>query len=146
MSVLLNADDVLLKSIPSILSEPQLLVPMRIDLTGAGVRVVDTFCWDLYSTVSNPDEFAARFVGDCGLPSSIQALISLQISEQIAAFREIVDCVKYAIARGTPTPWEHSLVTICINIRHQALEYSDKFQWDISSKSAFSPEGKSCNN
>jgi hypothetical protein len=129
-------------AVPSILKDRDILVPLRIDLTAAGVRIVDTFCWNLYSSILTPDEFAASFVSDQGLPLNFHALISLQICEQLTAFEEIINCVRLAIARGLPPPWKDNLFKLRLGIRHHTIDYSDKFQWDVVSNSGITPEGE----
>jgi hypothetical protein len=76
--------------IPALLFDPELLVPIKIDITFSGARYVDSFCWKLYDSMMSPEEFAARTCADLSLSVGFQHKIALQISEQITAYRDII--------------------------------------------------------
>jgi hypothetical protein len=125
--------------LPSILSGDNILLPVKIDITISGARYVDTFCWKLYNSLLTPDQFAWRLCTDLNLPITFQSRISLQISEQIVAFQEIITLLRLVLSKGIQPPWS-KLLHVTIGIRHNTLDYSDKFQWDIVSQTGISPE------
>jgi hypothetical protein len=55
--------------VPGIFRDEDILVPLKCDITMAGARFVDTFCWGLYKSGITPDEFAARTAADLVSPS-----------------------------------------------------------------------------
>jgi hypothetical protein len=117
--------------IPSFLTSPNLLIPVKIDITYRGARLVDTFCWDLYNPVILPEEFAARTCADMNLPAGFHERITLQLVEQIDSYKRIIDCV-HQYHRFIPN-WEkkvREIQPITIGIRQGSLDYSDKIDWD----------------
>ena len=56
--------------LPTILTASPVLIPIKIDITHAGARYVDCFCWDINN--STFDQFAAITVSDLGLPLMFQ--------------------------------------------------------------------------
>ena len=53
---------------------------------------------------------------------------------KVLAFQEIVASLRLVIAKGVTPPWK-KLLNINIGIRHNTLDYSDKFQWNVLSDS-----------
>lgn len=127
------------EQIPSILHESEILIPIKVDVTTGGARFVDTICWRLQNSLVTPDEFAWRTCSDLNLPLAFQSAISLQIQEQIQAYREVLAVLKIVCMQGIRPPWK-SLFTMTIGIRHLTLDYQDKFQWDVDSTSGVTPE------
>ena len=125
--------------LPAILRSDDVLLPMKIDVTIAGARVVDTFCWRLYNPHVTPEEFAWRLCSDENLPACFQSAIALQIYEQLTAFREMLASIRLLVAQGIRPPWKR-LLAMQIGSRHCALDYSDKFQWDIVADTGVTPE------
>lgn len=117
------------------------LVPLKIDLTYNGARLVDTFSWNLYNSCFTADEFALMTCLDLNLASGFREKISQQIQEQIDAFVDIVEIIKEHAKDVVPN-WstkirEHQVITM--GIRHNTLDYTDKISWDPMS-SSITPE------
>ena len=124
---------------PAILRGNDILVPLKVDLTYAGARYVDTFCWNLNCEMT-PYEFAARTCSDLNLPFGFQAKAALLISEQVEAFKVIVSVLRSAFdnnLEGYSKIKEPQLIGI--GIRHSTVDYNDKFMWDPMS-AAITPE------
>ncbi len=117
--------------IPSILLEKSILVPVKIDITHFGARLVDTFCWSLYESCLSPQEFSDITCADLNLPNEFRTKIAMQIEEQVNAYTEIVELIyKYS---NTIPHWEEKIretQIITIGIRHNSIDYSDKIAWD----------------
>lgn len=127
-------------SIPGILLEEDVLVPLKIDITHSGARLVDTFCWSLYNARCSPQEFSDRLSVDLNLPYPFRQKIALQIEEQVKAYGEIVKTI-FSCADKIPN-WANKMQeiqNISIGIRHNTLDYSDKIQWSPLSV-ALTPE------
>lgn len=117
------------------------LVPLKIDITYNGARLVDTFSWNLYNSCLTVEEFALMTCIDLNLSSGFQEKIKQQVQEQINAFSDIVDLIK-THAASIVNNWstkirEHQVITM--GIRHNTLDYTDKISWDPMS-SAITPE------
>lgn len=117
------------------------LVPIKIDITYNGARLVDTFSWNLYDSCLSIDEFALMTCIDLNLAGGFQEKIRSQVQEQVDAFLDIVDLIKTHAAAIVPN-WstkirEHQ--TITMGIRHNTLDYTDKISWDPMS-SSITPE------
>jgi hypothetical protein len=122
--------------LPAILLEKNILIPIKIDITYNGARVVDTFCWNLYNSYLSPEEFADRTCLDLNLPNGFRHKITMQIEEQVAAFDEIVKLI-FTFSKVIPN-WSEKMQeiqTISVGIRHNCIDYSDKIQWDPLSTS-----------
>lgn len=117
--------------IPGFLRGPNILVPIKLDITYRGARFVDTFCWNLYCPACLPEEFIARTCADMNLPAGFQQRMSQEMTDQLIAYQEIIDCV-YRYGPSIPH-WEQKiskLQPISIGIRHSTVDYSDKIDWD----------------
>ena len=125
--------------LPALLRGDEILLPLKVDVTIAGARVVDTFCWRLYNSYITPDEFSWRLCSDQNLPLCFQPAIALQIYEQLTAFQEMLASIRLLCAQGIRPPWK-SLMHMNIGIRHCTLDYSDKFQWDVLADTGITPE------
>lgn len=126
--------------IPTFLRQPNVLVPLKIDMTYKGARLVDTFCWDLYESVMLPEEFAARMCADLNLPVGYHERISLQMTEQIAAYQEVIDCI-YKYGSAIPD-WDRKvsqIQPITVGVRNGNVDYSDRIDWDPMAEH-FTPE------
>jgi len=128
------------EDIPAFL-KGNVLVPLKIDVTYNGARLVDTFSWNLYNSCMSIDEFALMTCVDLNLSNGFQEKIKQQIQEQVEAFTDIVSMIKTHAANVVPN-WstkvrEHQ--TITMGIRHNTLDYTDKISWDPMS-SSITPE------
>lgn len=127
--------------IPTFLTSPNLLIPVKIDITYRGARLVDTFCWDLHHPVMLPEEFAARTCADMNLPAGFHERITLQLIEQIESYKRIIDCV-HQFHSFIPN-WERKvreIQPITIGIRQGSLDYSDRVDWDPMGSIDYTPE------
>lgn len=109
-----------------------ILVPIKIDFTCKGARIVDTFCWDLYQPAMSPEEFSGRTCLDLNLPLEFQQRIALQLIEQLEAYQLLVECIKLYAPRAI-SHWVkkiHQKQIITIGIRHGSIDFSDKIEWD----------------
>lgn len=127
------------QKLPSLLRGDEVLLPMKVDVTISGARVVDTFCWRLFNPYVTPEEFSWRLCSDQNLPLCFQPAIALQIYEQMTAFQEMLASIRLVCAQGIRPPWK-SLMAMNIGIRHCTLDYSDKFQWDVLADTGVTPE------
>ncbi len=106
--------------ISTFLLDPELLVPIKIDITYKGARYVDSFCWKLYNSVLSVEDFASRTSADLSLPAGFQYKIALQMDEQIASYRDVLsifymdDKLNETWQRVVPGPM-HMLVGIRFN-------------------------------
>lgn len=124
-----------ISDIPAILRGSNVLVPIKIDITYLGARFVDTFCWNLDSKMT-PYQFALRTCHDMNLPSGFHVRISLQIAEQIQSFKIIVSILRAAFLKGMTNACKlYEPQIIVIGIRHNTIDYSDKFIWNPMSSS-----------
>mmetsp|Transcript_7069 Transcript_7069/g.10568 ORF Transcript_7069/g.10568 Transcript_7069/m.10568 type:complete len:242 (+) Transcript_7069:120-845(+) len=120
---------------PSILCGEEVLVPIRIDLCHKGVRYIDTFTWNLFDSLMTPDEFAWKSCADLNIPCTLHRKFAGQIQEQIDAYHMLISILENA----------ENIDLICahikshaaeISIRHNVVDYTDKFQWDPCSSIA----------
>lgn len=118
-------------NLPAFIRGPSVLVPIKIDLTYQGARLVDTFCWDIFQPALTPEEFVARTCADLNLPVGFQHRITLQVIEQITSYQQLVLFLRQhadlipdfaaKIRRSQP---------ITLGIRHNSIDYSDKIDWN----------------
>ena len=52
---------------------------------------------------------------------------------KVIAFQEIIAALRLVVSKGIKPPWS-KLLCISIGIRHNTLDYSDRFQWDVTSE------------
>lgn len=119
------------------LDEEDLLVPIRIDLVHKGTHYMDTFTWNLYNSICTVEEFVMKLCSDLNLPVTFISLISSQIYQQIDSY-----FILFSLFYHNLSPYllqQIQEVIVDINLRHNVLEYSDKFQYNPNSLS-FSPE------
>lgn len=117
--------------IPTILRGEDILVPVKIDITAVGARYVDTFCWNISSTMKYT-EFAGRICSDKNLSLQFQTKIALQLAEQVQAFKILISTLKQCFsAKAMPNIEKlKKSVLIQVGVRLNTLDYSDKFTWD----------------
>jgi hypothetical protein len=128
-------------NIPAIIRGENVLVPIKVDLTYRGARLVDTFCWNLYHPAMLPEEFVAILCRDLNLPLGFHSRVSLQIIEQIQAYQILVESIKLYAPIAIPN-WSkkiNQLQPITIGIRHGSIDFSDKVEWNPMDDS-LSPE------
>ena len=122
--------------LPALLTD-DLIVPIKVDVAVKGARYVDSFCFKLFDALMTPGEFAARTCADLNLPDSFQHRIAFQIEEQLNSYKEII-----ALLRSNGVDNEKWLkiisepIDMLVGLRHNAVDYSDKFTWDLFSTSS----------
>ncbi len=120
--------------LPSILSTSyDLKLPIRISLLFNGANYIDSIVWKVNSSL-DPDDFAARLCVDMNFPISFRNKIACQIQEQIQSYMELINLVN--TLSSPDSTWVKNLAKkqfICLSIRHQNIEYTDKIQWDMIS-------------
>ena len=84
----------------------------------------------------SPDEFSARTCSDMSLPPAFNHKISIQITEQISSYREIISLFHsdslfaHKLLKNIQNP-----IQMMVGLRHNNLDYLDKFTWDLYSYS-----------
>jgi hypothetical protein len=119
-------------AMPAIIRGKEILVPIKVDLTYKGARLVDTFCWNLYHPVMLPEEFVARTCTDLNLPIGFHSRVTLQIVEQIQAYQILVESIRMYAPNSIPN-WKSKVCQIqpiTIGIRHGSIDFSDKVDWN----------------
>lgn len=120
--------------IPAILLEgggENIIVPLKIDITHAGTRIVDSICWNLYSSRVSIEEFSIRTCSDLKLPLSFSHRMQKQLEEQLVAYRDIISLIKTHVHLFPA--WQRraeELQSITLGVRHKSLDYSDTILWD----------------
>eukprot|EP01031_Cornospumella_fuschlensis_P027757 gene27757-33525_t len=118
--------------LPGFIRGPQILVPLKIDISYQGARLVDTLCWNIGKNgeAMEVEEFVARTCADLNLPIGYQYRMCMQMVEQIEAYTELV---KHTIQMHTHIPqWKEKVEkpqTITIGIRYNNVDYADKVDW-----------------
>ncbi|KAH6933813.1 hypothetical protein HPB50_018297 [Hyalomma asiaticum] len=123
-------------------AQPEVLVPIRLDMEIEGHKLRDTFTWNKNETQITPEQFAEILCDDLDLPPlSFVPAISQSIRQQIDAFptdnllddqtdqRVIIKAITVA-----PLP------IFQLNIHVGNISLVDQFEWDMSEKEN-SPEG-----
>jgi SWI/SNF-related matrix-associated actin-dependent regulator of chromatin subfamily B protein 1 len=106
-------------------SQPEVLVPVRLDMEIEGHKLRDTFTWSKNENIITPEQFAEVLCDDLDLPSaSFVAPIAQSIRQQIEAY-----------------PTENLLdeqtdqrVILKLNIHVGNISLVDQFEWDMSEK------------
>jgi len=127
-----------LSLLPAILRRDNILVPVKIDITAVGARYVDTFCWNINVDVAETHSdlkyvaFATQVCSDVNLPNIFLTKIALQLSEQVDAFKIIIDILKRCFhVNNIPSIDKlRKSISMEVGIRLNTLDYSDKFVWD----------------
>lgn len=106
-------------------AQPEVLVPIRLDMEIEGHKLRDTFTWNKNESQITPEQFAEILCDDLDLPPlSFVPAISQSIRQQIEAF-----------------PTDNLLddqtdqrVIIKLNIHVGNISLVDQFEWDMSEK------------
>lgn len=119
------------------------LVPIRLDVDHEGVKIRDTFTWNLYETVISPELFARRLCKDVGFYQPTKELLNQiigSLTEQIADYnqyapeqldqRETLNRGNDGIDSGEHDHAElRTIIKLDITIDQQCVV--DQFEWDI---------------
>ena len=120
------------------------LVPIRLDVESDGIKIRDTFTWNLNEEVITPDTFATRLCRDVGVKNPSKALLEQivrslkdQIDDYFQHAPEILD-QKEGLAAGNDDqddgekdlPELRTTIKLDITIDQQCVV--DQFEWDIA--------------
>ena len=121
--------------------DKELLIPVKVDITFSGCRLVDSFCWNLLSPLTTL-EFASKTCADLNLPEGFKWKLCLQIQEQVDAFLILLQALQYrskeldaSIEAAFRQPQQ-----IVIGIRYNMLDYAENILWDVHANKKVSPE------
>ena len=128
--------------LPYILLEDHILVPIKLDITYCGARLVDSFSWNISNdSYMSINEFSLHTCIDLNLPLGFESKISAQIKEQVDGYKRII----YIISNYAPIVVKgwidkiHEIQVITLGLRHNSLDYTDKVYWNAMS-SYLTPE------
>jgi len=102
-------------------SQPEELIPIRLDVENEGIRFKDTFVWNLNEPFYTPESMAKLIADDNGLPSSFEYEISSEIKKSIDAYR------RYQAPMNT-----EMIRVIELDVRIENVLLKDRFEWDIN--------------
>jgi hypothetical protein len=132
--------------LPYILLEDHILVPIKLDITYCGARLVDSFSWNISNdSYMSINEFSLHTCIDLNLPLGFESKISAQIKEQVDGYKRII----YIISNYAPIVVKgwidkiHEIQVITLGLRHNSLDYTDKVYWNAMS-SYLTPEIYAC--
>jgi hypothetical protein len=126
-------------TIPAVFHDPDMLLPIKIDITLKGGRYVDSMCVSIASTGFDIFELCWQTCADLNLPPGFHWRMYLQIQEQIIAFRDILQAFFSIHGLNHSFPPIEPLQTMIVAIRNNTTDYADKFTWDMNS-AACTPE------
>ncbi|KAI9087753.1 hypothetical protein DFS34DRAFT_585852 [Phlyctochytrium arcticum] len=122
--------------------KPEALVPIRLDIELEGLKLRDTFTWNLNESVITPDHFAKVLCTDLHLPPSLfLAPISKSIKEQVDDYYQHAPSVLLAVNSDTQgndgvdngekdAPELRMIIKLDITIGNHSLV--DQFEWDLN--------------
>jgi hypothetical protein len=132
--------------LPYILLEDHILVPIKLDITYCGARLVDSFSWNISNnSYMSINEFSLHTCIDLNLPLGFESKISAQIKEQVDGYKSII----YIISNYAPIVVKgwidkiNEIQVITLGLRHNSLDYTDKVYWNAMS-SYLTPESYAC--
>lgn len=94
-----------------VVSTPELLVPIIIELDVEGFKVQDTFTWNLNERTITPEKFAEYFCEDLGLssPSTYIPYIAKNIKNQLNEF------MRFYVKNDVPIPEDtRTTIKVCV--------------------------------
>ncbi|VDD87090.1 unnamed protein product [Enterobius vermicularis] len=105
-------------------SQPEDLVPIRLDMELDGVKLRDTFCYNRNEKMISPEMIAETMCEDLDLPmGTFHAAIAQAIHQQIEASAEVAPV-------DTTLSDQRALLKLNIHVGNQSLV--DQFEWDMS--------------
>lgn len=110
-------------------SQPEVLVPIRLDMEYEGQKLRDCFTWNKNESLITPEQYAEILCDDLDLnPINFVSAIAQVIRSQVEAFPDT-----------DPAPAPHSdgvvsdqRVILKLNIHVGNISLMDQFEWDIS--------------
>ncbi|CAK8676944.1 SWI/SNF-related matrix-associated actin-dependent regulator of chromatin subfamily B member 1-A-like isoform X2 [Clavelina lepadiformis] len=105
-------------------AQPEVLVPIRLDMEMDGQKLRDTFCWNKNEQLITPEMFAEVLCDDLELNSlNFVPLIAQAIRTQIEAFPS---------DSGILSEQTDQRVILKLNIHVGNISLVDQFEWDMS--------------
>jgi len=118
-------DDHSSASIHTNASQPEVLVPVRLDMEVDGQKLRDTFCWNKNEQLITPEMFAEVLCDDLDVnPGTFVPLIAQAIRSQIEAFPTSDNLILSDQA--------DQRVIIKLNVHVGNISLVDQFEWDMS--------------
>lgn len=110
-------------------SQPEVLVPIRLDMEYEGQKLRDCFTWNKNESLITPEQYAEILCDDLDLnPINFVSAIAQVIRSQVEAFPD---------TDPAPTPPSDEVVSdqrviLKLNIHVGNISLMDQFEWDIS--------------
>ncbi|KAJ3173525.1 SWI/SNF chromatin-remodeling complex subunit [Geranomyces variabilis] len=131
------------QELSNVANQPETLVPIRLDLDVDGVKVRDTFTWNLHETLVQPVKFAELMCEDLHLPAAFVPAIERAITEQISDYHQHAPSALIATpsdSRGNngvdcaenDAPELRTIIKLDITVGNHCLV--DQFEWDLNCK------------
>ncbi|KAJ3180015.1 SWI/SNF chromatin-remodeling complex subunit [Geranomyces variabilis] len=131
------------QELSNVASQPETLVPIRLDLDVDGVKVRDTFTWNLHENLVQPVKFAELMCEDLHLPAAFVPAIERAITEQISDYHQHAPSALIAgssDSRGNngmdwaenDAPELRTIIKLDITVGNHCLV--DQFEWDLNCK------------
>ncbi|XP_029193225.2 SWI/SNF-related matrix-associated actin-dependent regulator of chromatin subfamily B member 1-A-like isoform X1 [Acropora millepora] len=121
----LSYDDHDMAAIHEAAAQPEVLVPIRLDIDIDGQKLRDTFTWNKNETLISPEVFAEVLCDDLDLPAaSFVPAVVQAIRQQIKQFDTDSEIL---LDQQTD-----QRVTIKLNIHVGNISLMDQFEWDFS--------------
>jgi len=106
-------------------SQPEVLVPVRLDMEVDGQKLRDTFCWNKNEQLITPEMFSEILCDDLDInPTTFVPLVSQAIRSQIEVFPTDENLI---FAGHTD-----QRVIIKLNVHVGNISLVDQFEWDMS--------------
>jgi len=106
-------------------SQPELLVPIRLDMDIEGQKLRDTFLWNRNEAMLFPEQLAEVLCDDLDLnPSNFVPAIAAAIQQQVESFPSESD--------NLLKEQQDQRVVIKLNIHLGNISLVDQFEWDIA--------------
>jgi len=105
-------------------NQPEVLVPIRLDMEIDGFKLRDCFTWNKNETLITPETFAELLCDDLELPAAtFVTAIAQSIRQQLEAFS--IECIM-------TTDQADQRAILKLNIHVGNLSVVDQFEWDMS--------------
>ncbi|KAK9899160.1 SNF5-domain-containing protein [Cystobasidium minutum MCA 4210] len=109
-----------------VLGQDELRITISLDIAVDNLNLRDQFEWDLSDPQNSPEEFAAVYCQDLGLPGEFRSAISHLIREQIDAHARSLSSIRHI--RGDPILHDE-LRTAFHSILYDAIRSDDVENW-----------------
>ncbi|KAI9347178.1 hypothetical protein DFJ73DRAFT_837001 [Zopfochytrium polystomum] len=131
---------------------PVCLVPIKLDLEFEGIRLSDSFSWNMNETCLTPEHFAELLISDLYLPHNAATYFLPMIAESIrdqcleaSIFAPLSNSERDASSRHAEGSLDDeddviesdNLVNVNLDIQIGELHIFDRFQWPIDNNEAF---------